>query len=66
VNSGNAIVLVDAGYLIKALLIHAGMNHREQVAIDYEALSLHLPAAWPWEEAWQRLLTTANSPPVSA
>ena len=50
-NSGNAIVLVDAGYLIKALLIHAGMNHREQVAIDYEALSLHLPAAWPWEQA---------------
>jgi len=37
--SGNTIVLVDAGFLIKALLLQADKKYREEVAIDYEALA---------------------------
>jgi len=29
-------------------------------------LTLHLPTAWPWQTAWKRLLTAANSPPLPA
>lgn len=37
--TGKAIVMVDGGFLIKALLIQAGKNRREEVAIDYAALT---------------------------
>lgn len=37
--AGNAIVLVDAGFLLKALLIHVGMQNREDVEVDYAGLT---------------------------
>lgn len=37
--AGNAIVFVDAGYLLKALLIHVGMQNREDVEVDYAGLT---------------------------
>jgi hypothetical protein len=27
---------------------------------------IHLPAAWPWHDAWQRLFTAAHAPPAPA
>jgi hypothetical protein len=27
-------------------------------------LTLHLPAAWPWQQAWTELFTTACGPPL--
>jgi len=29
-------------------------------------LTLHLPAQWPWEQAWQRMLAGATGPPLPA
>ena len=28
--------------------------------------TLHQPAAWPWQTAWQHLAAAANSPPLAA
>jgi Transposase DDE domain group 1 len=28
--------------------------------------TLHLPAAWPWQQAWEQMATAANSPPAPA
>jgi hypothetical protein len=47
---------------IRAQLI----NVPARLARSARRMTMHLPAAWPWEQAWQRLLTAANSPPVSA
>ena len=37
-----------------------------RLARSARRLTLHLPTAWPWAQAWQRLLTAANSPPLTA
>ena len=42
------------------------INVPARLARSARRLTLHLPAAWPWEQAWQRLLTAANSPPRTA
>jgi hypothetical protein len=36
-----------------------------RLARSARRLTLHLPTAWPWQQAWQQLLTAANSPPVT-
>jgi hypothetical protein len=42
------------------------INVPARLARSARRLTLHLPTAWPWEQAWQRLLTAANSPPLTA
>ncbi len=37
-----------------------------RVARSARRLILHLPEAWPWEHAWQRLFTAAHAPPAAA
>ena len=37
-----------------------------RLARSARRLTLHLPAAWPWEHAWTRLLAGATGPPVQA
>jgi hypothetical protein len=46
---------------IRAQLI----NVPARLARSARRLSLHLPAGWPWEQAWQRMLTGAG-PPLTA
>ena len=46
---------------IRAQLI----NVPAQIARSARRLTLHLPATWPWQQAWQRLLT-GSGPPVAA
>ncbi len=29
-------------------------------------MTLHLPTAWPWQQAWEQLAAAANSPPLAA
>jgi hypothetical protein len=41
----------------KLITIPARIAHRAR------RLILHLPAAWPWQDAWQQLFTTAHAPP---
>lgn len=43
---------------IRAQLI----NVPARIARSARRLTLHLPAAWPWQHAWQRLLTGAGPP----
>jgi hypothetical protein len=38
------------------------INVPGRLARSARRLTLHLPTAWPWEQAWQRLLIAANSP----
>ena len=42
------------------------INVPGRLARSARRLTLHLPTAWPWQQAWQRLLTAANSPPRTA
>jgi DDE family transposase len=35
-----------------------------RLARSARRLTLHLPTAWPWQQAWQQLLTAANGPPL--
>ena len=35
-----------------------------RVATSARRTTLHLPAAWPWAQAWQRLFTAAIGPPA--
>jgi hypothetical protein len=37
-----------------------------RLAKSARRLTLHLPAAWPWEHAWQRLQSRATGPPLPA
>lgn len=37
-----------------------------RLARSARRLTLHLPAAWPWQKAWEQMLTAANSPPLAA
>jgi len=37
-----------------------------RLARSAHRLTLHLPTAWPWQKAWEQLLTAANSPPLAA
>jgi hypothetical protein len=47
---------------IRAQLI----NIPGRLARSARRLTLHLPTAWPWEQAWRRMLTKANAPPLPA
>jgi Transposase DDE domain group 1 len=47
---------------IRAQLI----NIAARVATSARRSTLHLPAAWPWAQPWQRLFTTAIGPPAAA
>lgn len=35
-----------------------------RIATSARRVVLHLPQAWPWETAWQRLLDRVNDPPA--
>ncbi len=35
-----------------------------RLATSARRLTLHLPTAWPWEHAWQRMLVRATGPPL--
>jgi hypothetical protein len=37
-----------------------------RLARSARRLTLHLPTAWPWQKAWEQMLTVANSPPLTA
>jgi len=37
-----------------------------RLARSARRLTLHLPTAWPWQHAWERLHAAANSPPLPA
>ena len=37
-----------------------------RLARSARRLTLHLPTGWPWQGAWQKLATAANSPPLAA
>ncbi len=37
-----------------------------RLARSARRLTLHLPTAWPWQQAWEHLTTAANSPPIPA
>jgi hypothetical protein len=37
-----------------------------RIATSARRITLHLPAAWPWEEAWTRLFTHGCGPPTPA
>jgi DDE family transposase len=37
-----------------------------RLARSARRITIHLPEAWPWEQAWQRLFTTAHAPPTPA
>ncbi len=37
-----------------------------RLARSARRLVIHLPTAWPWQKAWEQMLTTANSPPLPA
>ncbi|MGH8893759.1 MAG: IS1380 family transposase [Actinomycetes bacterium] len=46
---------------IRAQLI----NVPARLARSARRLTLHMPAAWPWQHAWQRLLSGAGPPPAA-
>ena len=37
-----------------------------RLARSARRLTLHLPTGWPWQQQWQQLATSANSPPLAA
>jgi hypothetical protein len=37
-----------------------------RLARSARRLTLHLPTGWPWQQQWEQLMTTANSPPLAA
>jgi hypothetical protein len=37
-----------------------------RIACSARRITLHLPAAWPWEAAWARLFTHGCGPPTTA
>lgn len=37
-----------------------------RLARSARRLTLHLPTAWPWQQAWEQLVATANGPPLPA
>jgi len=37
-----------------------------RIARSARRIRLHLPQHWPWEDAWQALLTAASGPPAAA
>lgn len=42
------------------------INTPARLAFSARRLTLHLPVAWPWENAWQSLFETACGPPAAA
>lgn len=42
------------------------INVPARVASSGRRLTLHLPAAWPWADAWQTLFAAATGPPATA
>jgi hypothetical protein len=47
---------------IRDQLIHVPAR----IARSARRLVIHLPTAWPWQRAWQRLFTAAHAPPTPA
>jgi hypothetical protein len=41
------------------------VNIAARIATSARRTTLHLPAAWPWATAWQRLFTAAIRPPTT-
>ena len=41
------------------------INVPARLARSARRLTLHLPAGWPWEQAWRKMLTGAG-PPLAA
>lgn len=37
-----------------------------RLARSARRLTLHLPAGWPWQQAWEQLATAGHSPPLAA
>ncbi|MHB8793992.1 MAG: IS1380 family transposase [Candidatus Nanopelagicales bacterium] len=37
-----------------------------RIASSARRLTLHLPTAWPWQDAWQRIFDTTHGPPAPA
>jgi len=37
-----------------------------RLARSARRLTLHLPTGWPWQQQWEQLATSANSPPLTA
>jgi hypothetical protein len=37
-----------------------------RIASSARRLILHLPVAWPWQDAWQRIFDTTHGPPATA
>lgn len=42
------------------------VNVPARIARSARRVTLHLPASWPWERAWQRLLIASTGPPLTA
>jgi Transposase DDE domain group 1 len=42
------------------------LNVPARAATSARRLTLHLPAAWPWEHAWTTLFNTVGDPPDTA
>jgi hypothetical protein len=42
------------------------INVPARVATSARRLTLHLPADWPWTDAWHALYDAANAPPAHA
>ena len=41
------------------------INIPGRLARSARRLTVHLPTAWPWQQAWRRMLTKANAPPLT-
>jgi hypothetical protein len=37
-----------------------------RAATSARRLTLHLPRAWPWEDAWTQMFTAVSDPPLAA
>ena len=42
------------------------INIPARIAHRARRITLHLPAHWPWQRAWQTLFTTVHDPPPAA
>lgn len=42
------------------------INVPARIAASARRVTVHLPKAWPWESAWNRLFTAINAPPLQA
>ncbi|MFQ4149403.1 IS1380 family transposase [Arthrobacter sp. LAPM80] len=42
------------------------INVPARIASSARRITLHLPEAWPWQEAWENLFTATHTPPQAA